>query len=107
MSSSIWRALMEAALRLTIVSGRPMYSNRFRRLWCNRSSLLCWGAILFEGNAYARLIPKPYSYDLGQKVIQAIKLDGLKIYEASILWAYQLQHNRQKDWSDKRKQETF
>ena len=34
----------------------------------------------------ARLMPKPYSYDLRQKVIQAIKLDGLKIYEASILF---------------------
>lgn len=31
-------------------------------------------------------MPKPYSYDLRQKVIQAIKLDGLKIYEASILF---------------------
>jgi len=26
---------------------------------------------------------KPYSYDLRQKVIQAIKLNGLKISEAS------------------------
>ena len=32
-------------------------------------------------------MPKPYSYDLRQKVIQAIKLDGLKIYEASILFS--------------------
>jgi len=31
-------------------------------------------------------MPKPYSYDLRQKVIQAIKLDGLKISEASILF---------------------
>jgi len=31
-------------------------------------------------------MPKPYSYDLRQKVTQAIKLDGLKIYEASILF---------------------
>ena len=28
---------------------------------------------------------QPYSYDLRQKVIQAIKLDGLKIIEASQL----------------------
>ncbi|MFN6526532.1 IS630 transposase-related protein, partial [Nostoc sp. ChiSLP03a] len=28
-------------------------------------------------------MPKPYSYDLRQKVIQAILLDGLKITEAS------------------------
>ena len=28
-------------------------------------------------------MPQPYSYDLRQKVIQAIKLDGLKIIEAS------------------------
>jgi hypothetical protein len=27
-------------------------------------------------------MPQPYSYDLRQKVIQAIKLDGLKIMEA-------------------------
>lgn len=31
-------------------------------------------------------MPKPYSYDLRQKVIQAIKLDGLKIIEASIMF---------------------
>lgn len=31
-------------------------------------------------------MPKPYSYDLRQKVIQAIKLDGLKISEASLLF---------------------
>jgi transposase len=30
---------------------------------------------------------KPYSYDLRQKVIQAIKLDGWKISEASILFS--------------------
>ena len=29
---------------------------------------------------------QPYSYDLHQKVIQAIQLDGLKIMEASILF---------------------
>jgi transposase len=32
-------------------------------------------------------MPKSYSYDLRQKVIQAIKLEGLKIYEASILFS--------------------
>ena len=32
-------------------------------------------------------MPKPYSYDLRQKVIQAIKLDGLKISEASLLFS--------------------
>jgi len=31
-------------------------------------------------------MPKPYSYDLRQKVIQAIKLDGLKISEVSQLF---------------------
>ena len=31
-------------------------------------------------------MPKPYSYDLRQKVIQAIQLDGLKISEASLLF---------------------
>jgi transposase len=31
-------------------------------------------------------MPQPYSYDLRQKVIQAIKLDGLKISEASLLF---------------------
>ena len=31
-------------------------------------------------------MPKPYSYDLRQKVIQAINLDGLKISEASVLF---------------------
>jgi transposase len=31
-------------------------------------------------------MPQPYSYDLRQKVIQAIKLDGLKIIEASQLF---------------------
>jgi transposase len=35
----------------------------------------------------ARPMPKPYSYDLRQKVIQAIKLDGLKISEVSILFS--------------------
>lgn len=32
-------------------------------------------------------MPKPYSYDLRQKVIQAIKLDGLKITEASEIFS--------------------
>ncbi len=31
-------------------------------------------------------MPKPYSYDLRQKVIQAIELDGLKKSEASVLF---------------------
>jgi transposase len=31
-------------------------------------------------------MPQPYSYDLRQKVIQSIKLDGLKIIEASQLF---------------------
>lgn len=31
-------------------------------------------------------MPKPYSYELRQKFIPAIKLDGLKIDEASILF---------------------
>jgi len=31
-------------------------------------------------------MPQPYSYDLRQKVIQAIKLEGLKIIEASQLF---------------------
>jgi transposase len=31
-------------------------------------------------------MPQPYSYDLRQKVIQAIKLDGLKIIAASQLF---------------------
>jgi Transposase and inactivated derivatives len=32
-------------------------------------------------------MPKPYSYDLRQKVIQAIKLDGLKINEACLIFS--------------------
>lgn len=32
-------------------------------------------------------MPKPYSYDLRQKVIQAIKLDGLKISEACVIFS--------------------
>jgi transposase len=31
-------------------------------------------------------MPKPYSYDLRQKVIQSIKFDGLKKSEASQLF---------------------
>ena len=31
-------------------------------------------------------MPKPYSYDLRQKVIQAIELDGLKKSQASLLF---------------------
>jgi transposase len=31
-------------------------------------------------------MPKPYSYDLREKVIQTIKLDGLKKSEASLLF---------------------
>ncbi|MGB6166267.1 MAG: IS630 transposase-related protein, partial [Geitlerinemataceae cyanobacterium] len=31
-------------------------------------------------------MPKPYSYDLRQKVIQAIQLDGLMIMEVSQLF---------------------
>ena len=32
-------------------------------------------------------MPKPYSYDLRLHVIQAIKLDGLKISEASLVFS--------------------
>lgn len=32
-------------------------------------------------------MPKPYSYDLRQKVIQAIKLDDLKISEACLIFS--------------------
>ncbi len=32
-------------------------------------------------------MPKPYSYDLRKKVIQAILLDGLKISEASLIFS--------------------
>ena len=32
-------------------------------------------------------MPKPYSYDLRQKVIQAIELDGLKKSEASLVFS--------------------
>jgi transposase len=52
-------------------------------------------------------MPQPYSYDLRQKVIQAIKLDGLKIIEASLL--FNISRNTITLWliSDKIKQETF
>ncbi len=33
------------------------------------------------------VLVKPYSYDLRQKVVQAIKLDGLKISEASQIFS--------------------
>ena len=39
-------------------------------------------------------MPKPYSYDLRQKVIEAIGLDGLKIREASFLFNRASQHDR-------------
>jgi transposase len=39
-------------------------------------------------------MPQPESYDLRQKVIQAIKLDGLKIIEASQLFNRASQHDR-------------
>ena len=32
-------------------------------------------------------MPKPYSYDLREKVIQAINFDGLKISEASLIFS--------------------
>ena len=32
-------------------------------------------------------MPRPYSYDLRQKVVQAIKLDSLKISEASQIFS--------------------
>ena len=32
-------------------------------------------------------MPKPYSYDLRQKVIQALKLDGLKISKACLIFS--------------------
>jgi len=48
-------------------------------------------------------MPKPYSYDLHQKVIQAIKLDGLKISEASL--TFSISRNTIRLWL-KRQQET-
>lgn len=48
-------------------------------------------------------MPKPYSYDLRQKVIQAIKLDGLKITEVSEIFS--ISRNTIRLWL-KREQET-
>jgi transposase len=48
-------------------------------------------------------MPKPYSYDFRQKVIQAIELDGLKKYEASQL--FNISRNTINLWL-KRKAET-
>jgi len=48
-------------------------------------------------------MPKPYSYDLRQKVIQAIKLDGFKISEASQI--FNINRNTIRLWL-KRERET-
>lgn len=40
-----------------------------------------------EGAASVKPMPKPYSYDLRQKVICAIKVDGLKITQASVIFS--------------------
>jgi len=48
-------------------------------------------------------MPKPYSYDFRQKVIQAIELDGLKKQEASEL--FNISHNTINLWL-KRQAET-
>ena len=48
-------------------------------------------------------MPKPYSYDFRQKVIQAIELDGLKKHEASQL--FNISRNTINLWL-KRKAET-
>jgi transposase len=48
-------------------------------------------------------MPKPYSYDLRQKVIQAIKLEGLKINEASQI--FNISRNTIRLWL-KRQRET-
>jgi transposase len=48
-------------------------------------------------------MPKPYSYDLRQKVIQAILLDGLKINEAS--QTFSISRNTIRIWL-KRQRET-
>lgn len=48
-------------------------------------------------------MPKPYSYDLRQKVIQAMKLDGLKIKEASEI--FNISRNTIRLWL-KRQRET-
>ena len=54
------------------------YSNRARRLR-RRLEIVRFQAI-------ARLMPKPDSYDLGHAALGAIKLDGLKISEVSIIF---------------------
>jgi len=48
-------------------------------------------------------MPKPYSYDLRQKVIQAIKLNGLKVKEASEM--FNISRNTIRLWL-KRQRET-
>jgi|SRR6478672_2253686 len=48
-------------------------------------------------------MPKPYSYDLRQKVIQAIQLEGLKIKEASQI--FNISRNTIRLWL-KRQRET-
>ena len=48
-------------------------------------------------------MPKPYSYDLRQKVIKAIKLDGLKISEACLIFS--ISRNTIRIWL-KRERET-
>ena len=48
-------------------------------------------------------MPKPYNYDLRQKVIQAILLDGLKINEASLM--FNISRNTIRLWL-KRERET-
>lgn len=48
-------------------------------------------------------MPKPYSYDLRQKVICAIKVDGLKITQASVIFS--ISRNTIRLWL-KRQQET-
>ena len=47
-------------------------------------------------------MPQPESYDLRQKVIQAIKLDGLKIIEASQL--FNIGHNTITLWLKRQEQ---
>jgi transposase len=47
-------------------------------------------------------MPKPYSYDLRQKVIQAIEMDGLKKNEASQLFG--ISRNTINLWFERRKE---
>lgn len=47
-------------------------------------------------------MPKPYSYDLRQKVIQAIELDGMKKSEAAI--AFQISRNTIDLWLKRREE---